>query len=478
MAALIVSRSTVLRPGSMPVTKAFLLVALLSGVIGIAFLRCAAAGPAPTNPAQALFVANSFDVTAYPAGARGNISPVALTTDMISPSGIARDASGKIYVLNNDEVSEGFTYFLVSSVFVYPPLAISTGTLNEAPIAAVSLMDYSSAMTVDSAGNIYVTNQFGGPAVSGTEDSGSVTVDPAGTNGSAAPLANVSGALTGLAHPVGIALDLSGNIYVANSGTANTSSAAKNQPSVTVYSAGSNGNVPPKAIIAGSNLGSYVNAIALDSSWNLYAAAFQSAAGWGVEVFPAGSDGDAPSVATITGTGLYEPAGLTLDPGGNIYVSNEEGGISGDGSIIVFPAGGNGDVTPLATITSNSTGIVEASAIAVDSHGNIYVANELGGPEQLGSVTVYSAGSYAVTAPIATIVGANTGLNYPIRIAVDRGGNIFVLNSDNSITVYPANSTGDVTPIATIKPYRAKQFSDRCSIRSEREVLCNQSLDW
>ena len=48
------------------------------------------------------------------------------------------------------------------------------------------------------------------------------------------------------------------------------------------------------------------------------------------------------------------------------------------------------------------------------------------------------------------IEGENTGLNYPQKVALDARGNISALNIDNSITVYPAGSTGNVTPSATI----------------------------
>jgi hypothetical protein len=46
--------------------------------------------------------------------------------------------------------------------------------------------------------------------------------------------------------------------------------------------------------------------------------------------------------------------------------------------------------------------------VIFDSHGNIYVANSEG-----SSITEYAAGSNGDVAPIATIVGPNTGLSIP-----------------------------------------------------------------
>ncbi len=294
----------------MNVAKTWAVVALMSGVIGIA--ASAAAG----TKYPAIFVANEYAVTAYPTGIAGDVAPIALTTDMADPEGIARDASGRIYVTNaptntvtvyaasaNGNVPpiaviggsktrlanpNGIALDASSKIYVlsgaenritvYPALASSTGILNEAPIAAIAgsktRLDSPAGIALDSQGNIYVANDLGGPVVAGEcYDKGTVTVYPAGSHGNVAPIATISGAETELAYPIGIALDSGGNIYVGNSDTANTSSYLKYEPSITVYPAGSNGNTSPVATITGDNtdLG-YPLSIALDSSGNIYAA--------------------------------------------------------------------------------------------------------------------------------------------------------------------------------------------------------------
>jgi len=163
------------------------------------------------------------------------------------------------------------------NIAVYPPLATSTGTLNEAPIATIAgiktLLDDPAAIALDARGDIYVANQLGGPAVRHEpSDRGRITVYSAGSNGDVAPIATISGALTGLASPGGIALDSDANIYVANSYTANSTTYL---PSITVYSASSTGDTLPVAIIAGDNTGlAYPQGIALDLQGNLYATGY------------------------------------------------------------------------------------------------------------------------------------------------------------------------------------------------------------
>jgi len=473
----------------MNVAKTWAVAALMSGVIGIAVN--AAAGP--NHPT--IFVANSYDVTAYPTGSSGDVAPIGVTTDMADPEGIARDASGRIYVTNaptntvtvyaasaNGNVppiaviggsktrlanpngialdASGKIYVLNGandSITVYPPLASSTGILNEAPVASIAgrktRLDNPAGIALDSQGDIYVANSLGGPVVRHESyDRGTVTVYPAGSHGNVAPIATISGAATGLAYPIGIALDSGGNMYVSNNNIANTSSDLKYDASITVYPAGSNGNAPPVATIAGDSTGlSYPWGIALDSSRNLYAVGYVNGVGYGVNVYPAGSNGNVSPSASIAGTdtGLNGPSGIALDSGGSLYVANSYGGPTGGGSVTVYPAGSSGDAVPTTTITSSFSGIDGASGIAVDSAGNIYVANQSGGPRGLGIVTIYPAVSYGAGPPIATIAGDNTGLLNPFGVAVDSSGSIFVLNNGNAITVYPAGSSGDVTPKAT-----------------------------
>jgi len=402
----------------MKVAKAAAVAATLLGVIALTQIRAAAVGTEhPT-----IFVSNSDNVTAYPAGGRGDLAPIALTADMAYPDGIARDTSGRIYVANFDTNTvtvyaptangnvppiaviggsntrlgsptgialdaSGKIYVVNSAEYrngritVYPPLGTSTGILNEVPIATIAgsktLLENPTGMALDSQGNIYVTNELRFPIKQHESfDRGRLTVYPAGSSGNITPIATISGATTGLAFPVGIALDSAGNIYVTNFYTANTSSGLRFDASITVYAAGSKGNARPTAIIAGdnTNLG-YPQGLALDSSRNLYVT------GDGIKVYPAGSNGDVSPAATIVGadTGLAGPIGIALDSGGSLYVLNSYGGTTQHGSVTIYPAGSSGDTVPAATITSNFTGLDFASGIAVDSTGNIYVANDLGG---------------------------------------------------------------------------------------------------
>jgi sugar lactone lactonase YvrE len=437
--------------------------------------------------AETIFVDNMYYVTAYPTGSFGDVASVVVTTDMTFPGAIARDSSERIYVVNtatntiaiypanasgnvppiaaiggaltqlaspmgialdtagNIYVADSGT----STITIYPPLGASSGALNEAPTAAISgnttLLYAPVAIALDGSGNIYVANEGGGPSKLGPGYApGVITIYPAGSNGNIAPMAAIAGSATGLVNPVGLALDSSGKIYLGNQGATIYENQEYTYPaSITVFSPGSAGNAAPGATISGSNTGlQTLNGIALDSTRSIYATN-----GSAIEAYAAGSSGDISPMTTISGnnTGLSGDNGIVLDGSGNLYVSNRSGGSAGKGSVTEYSAGSRGDIAPSDSFTSSYNGINLDTGIAVDQTGKIYLAS-LGS----NSIGIYSAGSYATGAPAATIAGSNTGLDYPLGLATDANGNLAALNFTNPITLYSAGSSADVKPTRTL----------------------------
>ena len=361
-----------------------------------------------------IYVTNSGpSVTVYSEGSSGNVSPIATIegdkTDLDGPIGVTLDSDNKIYVV--DEPS--------SSVTIYPAVGDSTGTLNEAPSAAISTtmttgLTHPQEIALDSTGNIYVADDF----------ASSVFIYPAGSNGNAVPTAIISGGTTNLTSPYGIALDATGNIYVADYGIRPGAVPA----SVYVYPpiASSTGilDEAPSSTISGQDTG-LLNpfGIALDSSRNIYVAddgnsAAMPAVPASVFVYSAGSHGDAAPLATISGgnTGLMEPCGVALDSTGNIYVADFLAA-----SVFVYPplqTSGTGTLNENPTVTiKDSQHLVGPCGITLDSSSNIYVADS-----SAASVFAYPAvGSSSGTindSPMSTISGPLTELAEPLFVAI------------------------------------------------------------
>ena len=86
----------------------------------------------------------------------------------------------------------------------------------------------------------------------------------------------------------------------------------------------------------------------------------------------------------------------------------------------------SGNASPVATIKRTNTKLAEFGyVLAVGATGKIYVAYAYG----FGKVIVYAAGANGNVAPIAAIAGPKTGLDDPVTIAVDAAGRIYVGNN-------------------------------------------------
>ncbi|HTW87339.1 MAG TPA: NHL repeat-containing protein [Candidatus Binataceae bacterium] len=206
-------------------------------------------------------------VTVFPAGGGGNIAPTATIVGapdaIFEPAGVALDSKGNVYVASPD----------LDLVTEYPPVGGQSGTLMPDPIATFTSSDLSEPVGVDvgARGHVYVANAGNGTVISlipgkpptvGLDiiglvapfgvtldadrniyvaDAGAETIYQYHHHGR--PVGSIAGSNTLLGEPVGVAVDSGGNIYVANQGL----------DSVTIYAAGSNGNVAPISSIVGGN---------------------------------------------------------------------------------------------------------------------------------------------------------------------------------------------------------------------------------
>ncbi len=149
-------------------------------------------------------------------------------------------------------------------------------------------------------------------------------------------------------------------------------------------------------------------------------------------------------------TGLSSPDGIWYDSSSDrLYISNQS-----NSSITVYnnASTATGNIAPLRTITGASTGLNYPIGIWYEpSFDTLYVANYNG-----NSITVYNNASTATgnIAPSRTITGANTNLNGPEDVWLDSVSNtLYVANgASNSITVYnnASTATGNIAPSRTI----------------------------
>ena len=288
-------------------------------------------------------------------------------------------------------------------------------------------------LAVDSTGNVYVADT-GNHRIRKITPAGLVTTLAGSTSGS------IDG--TGIAakfnSPNGLAVDSIGNVYVADT---NNSRIRKITPAGVV------------SILAGSTPGStdatgtaakfsYPRSVVVDSSTGMLYVAdtdnhkIRKITPDGVVSTLAGSTyGFADGIGTAAS--FYFPSGLALDSTGNVYVVDDKIRIRKINSV-------SSDVSTLMTIVNYMN---QPSGVAVDSTGNIYVVNS--GDQKIYIIT--SGGSVSTFAGSTTEStdenGTAASFSYPRGVAVDGLGNVYVADTGNHM-IRKITPAGLVTTVA------------------------------
>ena len=224
------------------------------------------------------------------------------------------------------------------------------------------------------------------------------TVTQAGT--SYVPASSVNSLVSsGLNHPQGVAVDLSGNVYLADTGN---NEIKEWNVSTQLVSA---------LVPSGLN---YPSGVAVDSQGNAYFADEKNNAikKWSVAT---------GAVTSLVSSGLSSPAGVALDSNGNVYFSD-----AGHSAIDEWNVASQ-QVTKLVT-----SGLNVPVGVAVDAEGNVYFADE-----KNNAIKEWS----AATNVVSTLV---SGLNAPFGVAVDGQGNVYFADSGNNAIKEWSPATGQV----------------------------------
>jgi len=331
-----------------------------------------------------------------------------------------------------------------------------------------SVQDTSNGIVVDGSGNVYVTGHssatWGTPvnAHAGGDDAFVAKFD---SNGILQWNTFMGGA--GEDWCFGVAVDGSGNVYVAGRSDATwgmpVNAHAGGYTDAFAAKLNSSGVLQWNTFMGGDDLyGDLALGIALDMSGNIYVTGYCDAT-WGTPISPySGGDGDG-FIAKLNSSGALQwntfiggggedyCTGIALDSGGNVYVS---GGSWGSWGAPVNPYTGFMDGI---VVKFNSSGVLQwntfmgasdwdnGSDLAVDGSGNIYVSGFSGG--NWGTPVESHAGSndgFAAKLDSSGVLQWNTfmgssGWDNGPGIAIDTDGNSYITGQSDSTWGTPVN---------------------------------------
>jgi sugar lactone lactonase YvrE len=265
--------------------------------------------------------------------------------------------------------------------------------------------------------------------------------------------------------PSATALDSAGNIYIADSGNNVVRRVdAKTGVITTVAGTGSAGYSGDNGPAIAAQLSSPVGLV-IDGAGNIYVADYVNdvvrriEAGTGIITTYAGQKS-----ATAIGDGgpalnaqLNNPTGLALDTAGNLYISTL-------GSRIRKITAGSGTITTVAGTgffgyTGNngpatSAALAFPQGVAVDSAGNIYIADTQNNVIREVNATTGVITTVAGTVPRASPYAGDGGpatsatLNLPYSVAVDTSGNLYIADYNNAAIRKVTAGTGIISTLA------------------------------
>ena len=373
---------------------------------------------------------------------------VATTIQLNGPTGVAVDTSADIYIAEGS-IGTG-TGLAVGDYRIWKVNAagvVSTAAGNgiesysgDGAAATAAQLNNPTAMTFDVNGNLYIADTAN-HRVRKISPAGVITTAAgtgvAGYSGDGGPASQAQ-----LDSPQGLTADSDGNVYIADTGN---NRIRKLQPDGTLLSIAGNGNGSYYGDGGPANAASLhsPHAIWFVSGYYLYIADTGNQRirellpdGTIVTVAGNGSQGPGGDGGQATAAQLNLPTGFALDSAGNIYIADQGNDrirmVSSNGTISTVAGGpslGLGDSGP-----ATSASLAQPSSVAVDSSGNIYIADT--GHNRIREVS---------NGAIATIAGTNgccysgdngpaasAQLNAPAGLLLDVTGRLYIADSGNN----------------------------------------------
>jgi sugar lactone lactonase YvrE/pimeloyl-ACP methyl ester carboxylesterase len=400
------------------------------------------------NTIRKVTAAGVVTTLAGSAGSSGSADGTGSTARFFWPSGVALDSAGSLLVADwaNNTIRK------VTAAGVVTTLAGSAGSSGSADgTGSAARFSGPEGLAVDSADNVFVADE-------GNDTIRKVTWAGVVTTLAGSALAQGSADGTGSAarffQPEGVAVDGVGDVFVAdffNSTIRKVTSAG-----LVTTLAGSAGNFGSADGTGSAARFFYPQGLAVGSAGNVFVADTQNhtirkVTLTGVVTTLAGKAGNS---GTADGTGsaarFCYPAGLAVDSAGNAFVAD-----NGNNTIrkvtaagVVTTLAGRAGYSGCVDGTGSAARFNLPSGVAADGAGNLLVADTdnctIRKVTPTGVVTTLAGN--AGNSGSADGTGSAARFCYPVGVAVDSAGNVFVADYGND-TIRQVTPTGVVTTI-------------------------------
>ena len=362
------------------------------------------------------------------------------------PSGVAVDSGGNVYIADTGDnlvrkVAIDSTISTIAGIG-YP------GFAGDGSAATAASLNHPEDVAVDSSGNIYISDTLDAAIRKITSDGNINTIAGNGTIGYSGDGGPATSA--GLIQPFGIAVDSSGNIYISEPPDGRIRKVDTKGIINTIAGNGALGFAGDGSAATSAEL--YLpNGVAVDSSGNVYIADTLNArvrkvSGANISTVAGNGglsySGDGGSAVKAQ---LNAPQGVAVDAAGNFYIADTNNNV-------VRKVATNGTISTIAgngTPGSGNSQLNGPQGVAVDTSGNVYVADT-----QNARVLKISGGSVSTAAGNGTLgFGGDNGpaasaqLNTPIGVAVDKSGNLYIADFGNN-RIRMVSPSGAITTLA------------------------------
>lgn len=354
---------------------------------------------------------------------------LAIETRLSSPSGVAIDSEGNLYIAD----SQNHRVRKVSATGQITTVAgIGTnGFSGDGGPADRSELAYPSVVAVDAKGSLYIVDSSNSRIRKVTRDGIVTTFAGTGVQGFSGDGGPADKAR--ISYPTGLAVDATGNVFIADSNLGLIRRVATNGIITTVAG---NGNRSAPLVSPTS--------LTVDAAGNLYAGDYGrinkiATSGMITTLAGDGTMGDSGDGGPASVAQLQYPNGVVADPSGNIFLvdffNNRIRKIDRGGVITAFAGNGSWDsLGDGGSATAAGLRLSDPSGLAADGAGNVYIADR--GNSRIrrvatdGIITTFAGnGTYGFSGDGGPADQAE--LHQPQGIAADSQGNLYIADSGN-----------------------------------------------